>query len=146
MLLNVNRKGRVGRPTVSTAKIRNALQNLVDGQLGNIDSWLNQVANGTPKVNQDGEPIRDNQGSLVFVVRPDPASAVKIISDLAEYVVPKLSRSDVAVVAKVETVNDLNSMSTLELQHRLLVALGIGAEVVEVEKVPEFLQAERVES
>lgn len=144
MLINLNRKGRAGRPTVSTAKVRNALQNLVDGQLENIDAWLHQVADGTPKVDQDGKPIRDKQGSLIFVVRPDPASAVKIISDLAEYVVPKLSRSDVALVAQVENVS-LDHMSTEQLQHRLLIALGIGAETVEVEQVPEFLQAERVE-
>lgn len=134
MLLNVNRKGRVGRPSLSTAKVRSALQNLVDGQLENIDSWLKQVAAGTPKVNQDGEPLRDADGSLIFVVRPDPASAVKLINDLAEYVIPKLSRSEATVVAHVESVSPAD-MSTPELERRLMVALGLGADVLEAEYV-----------
>ena len=125
MLINVKPKNRQKRATVTTARVRSSLQNLVDGQLENIGKWMKQTAEGVPKVDANGNVIRDNQGSVVFVNRPDPAAAVKLVSELAEYVVPKLSRADVAVAARVEHDFDPKTASTEQLQQRLLESLGL---------------------
>ena len=142
MLINVKRKNPITRPTLSTAKIRNALQSLVDGQVSNVDGWLREVAGGIPKVDAEGQPLRDAAGSIVWVNKPDPATAVKLIGDLAEFIIPKLSRSDVSMVGKVEHQHlEPGQMNAEQLQAELLRSLGIvqqpiEGEIIDVEAVP----------
>ena len=131
MLIDVPRR-RNGRPTLTTAKVRGALQSLVEGQLENIDTWLRQTANGTPKVDRDGKIVRDKEGSVVYTVKPDPAQAVKLVADLAEFVIPRLSRSEATVVAQVEQVQRIEDVPTDVLKQRLMSSLGLTAEDAEV--------------
>jgi hypothetical protein len=122
MLIDVKPKRRMSRATVNSARIRGHLQALVDGQTANIGQWLKQTAEGIVKVDVDGNPVRDSQGSVVYVNKPDPGGAVKLVSELAEYVIPKLSRSEVS--ATVEHL-PIDQQSSLALQQRVLESLGL---------------------
>jgi hypothetical protein len=59
-----------GTPNKDTSEIKLAFKQLIENNLDNLTAWLEQVA-------------EDN-----------PDKALKIIHDLAEYVLPKLARTD----------------------------------------------------
>jgi hypothetical protein len=125
---------------------RRAIAEFVESNAPRFNSWLERVADGIPKRDQDGRPIRDGQGSIVYVVKPDPAQAIKLVGELTEYHLPKLSRSEQSVAMQIEQHGefDPSRLSTEELQRRLLVALGMGADVIEV--VPVEATQTRVEA
>ena len=87
--------------------------------------------------------MKASNGSTVWVVRPDPATALKITTDICEYHLPKLSRADVAVVAQVEHLHDLpiEQVPSAELRRRLLESLGmndlISGQTIEGKLVPD---------
>lgn len=122
-------KGAVGRPTRES---RAAIAAFVQQQLPRLDMLLGQIINGLPKVDREGEPIRDKEGSVVYVVKPDPQAGFKCLTDIIEYHIPRLSRSEATVVAQVEQVQRIEDVPTDVLRHRLMVSLGITAEDVEV--------------
>lgn len=62
---------RKGKPNKTTAEIRNAFQLLVEDNLDNMKVWLSDVA------------------------AEDPERALEIILKMSEYIVPKLSRTEV---------------------------------------------------
>ena len=62
---------RKGVPNKTTAEIRNAFQMLVEDNLDNMKVWLSDVA------------------------QEDPERALEIILKMSEYIVPKLSRTEV---------------------------------------------------
>jgi hypothetical protein len=102
--------------------------------LPRLDSWLQQVANGLPKLNAQGEPLRDSEGSIIFVVRPDPQAAIKCVADICEYHIPKLSRAEVS--ATVENL-PVDQRSTAQLQREILERLGLfDGEIIDVEPLP----------
>jgi hypothetical protein len=146
MLIDVKPRGKIGRVAGTNARLRSSLQSLVDGEVANIRTWLHLAAQRIPKVNADGEVLRDNQGSVVWVNKPDPLGAIKTIAELAEFVVPKLSRTEATVAAKIEHGVDISSMNARELEARLLTALGLNegnvvdVEHVMVEPVPEWMK------
>lgn len=112
-----------------TSRARIAIGEFVNDNVDQMSDWLQRVANGLPKLNADGEVIRDSDGSVVWVNKPDAAGALKALADLAEYHLPKLSRAEVA--ATVEHT-DPALLSTEQLQRRLLVSLGLTAEDAEI--------------
>lgn len=59
-----------GVPNKSTAAIKEAYQKLIEDNLDNLTKWLNTIA------------------------EKDPEKAIRILSDLSEYVIPKLARTD----------------------------------------------------
>ena len=144
MLIDVKPRGRSKRGTVVTARVRASLQALVDNQIENIGDWLRQTATGLPKVDAEGKPIVDNQGSVVWVNKPDPATAVKLVNDLAEYVIPKLSRSEQSAVVRIEEGHlDVAAMTTEDLKRFVLRQAGvdsIDALTVEAEPVPDWME------
>ena len=72
------KKGRSGNPggkkpgtlNKTTKDIKEAYRKLIENNLGNLTKWLNKIA------------------------EKDPEKAIKIISELSEYVIPKLARSE----------------------------------------------------
>ena len=62
---------RKGIPNKSTQEIRNAFQLLVESNLDNMKTWLSDVAS------------------------EDPERALEIILKMSEYIVPKLSRTEI---------------------------------------------------
>jgi len=79
---------RKGIPNKSTAEIRNAFQLLVEDNLDNMNVWLSDVAS------------------------EDPERALVIILKMSEYIVPKLSRTEVkADITDKSIVINLNRLN-----------------------------------
>lgn len=79
---------RKGIPNKSTAEIRNAFQLLVEDNLDNMKVWLSDVAS------------------------EDPERALEIILKMSEYIVPKLSRTEVkADITDKSIVINLNRLN-----------------------------------
>lgn len=74
------RKGQTGNPNgrkkgvpnKNTSLIKEAYQKLIEDNLDNLTMWLMTIA------------------------EKDPEKAIRILSDLSEYVIPKLARTDLA--------------------------------------------------
>lgn len=80
----------------------------VEQNLPRLDCWMQQVANGIPKVDMNCEPIRDTNGSVVYLVKPDPATAIKLVADICEYHLPKLSRQDVQLTGVLGSLDSIS--------------------------------------
>ena len=60
-----------GALNYTTRDIKEAYRLLIENNLDNLTAWLNQVA------------------------EKDPEKAIKILSDLSEYIIPKLARQEI---------------------------------------------------
>ena len=60
-----------GTPNKATRDIKQAYKELIERNLDNLTLWIEQIA------------------------AKDPEKAIRILSDLSEYVVPKLARTDI---------------------------------------------------
>jgi len=60
-----------GTPNKVTQDIRDAYQKLIEDNLDNLTLWLESIA------------------------EKDPEKAIRILSDLSEYVIPKLARTEI---------------------------------------------------
>jgi|TARA_R110001583_G_scaffold27507_2_gene98271 hypothetical protein len=79
---------RKGIPNKTTAEIRNAFQLLIEDNLDNMKVWLSDVA------------------------QEDPERALEIMLKMAEYIVPKLSRTEVkADITDKSIVINLNRLN-----------------------------------
>lgn len=128
----------------TTKQSRQAIAMFVEQNLPRLDCWMQQVANGIPKVNADCEPLRDMDGSIIYVIKPDPATAIKLVADICEYHLPKLSRSEQSSVVRVEQGElDVTSMSTEDLKRYVLRQAGVDSLDVltlNAEPLPEWLE------
>jgi hypothetical protein len=61
----------VGTPNKATRDIKEAYRLLIENNLDNLTEWIESIA------------------------KKDPEKAIRIISDLSEYVIPKLARTDI---------------------------------------------------
>jgi len=76
-----------------TKEFKAIVQDLIDENQDNVKLWLDRVANGVPGEYQtNDEGLRE---TIRYPVVADPAKAVDLISKLAEYVAPKLTRTEV---------------------------------------------------
>lgn len=97
-------KGRSGRPPGSgrapgvpnkaTRDARLAIAAFVDDNAGRMQEWLDQVANGVPRCDADGNQRYDDEGEPLWLVPPNPEKAYNMLRDVVEYHVPKLARSE----------------------------------------------------
>lgn len=81
-----------GTPNKVTKEFREIVQNLIDKNAENVETWLEQVALGVPA------ETREVEGSTIVVrpgVAPNPEKALDLLNKLAEYAAPKLSRSEI---------------------------------------------------
>lgn len=85
-------KGRPkGIPNKATTDIREAFKRLIELNIPKFERWLTAVAEG------ETAEIRDDKGKLVKIVtirKPDPAKALELMHNLAEYNIPKLARTE----------------------------------------------------
>ena len=123
---------------------RRAIAEFVESNIPRLNGWLNQVANGVQARTVEGKPVIDSYGSPVWLIKPDPLAALKVVGDLTEYHLPKLSRTEAALT--VEHV-DPTKMSKAQLEQAILASLGVDAvdgEFVQVpDTLPAFLQREQ---
>jgi len=77
-----------------TREFRGIVQDLIDENADNVRVWLNQVANGVPGEYRD-RPDGGGRDVVRHPIAADPARAVDLIGRLAEYVAPKLTRTEV---------------------------------------------------
>ena len=127
-------------------KARIAITRLADQGAPQMLGWLQDAANGIPKRNLKGEPLRDSNGSIMWLVKPDPLGAFKAMADVMDYHLPRLSRQDVDLQAKIEKEFDPSRMSSAELQNLVLQQLGIlstgePVEPIDVEPLPDLQEA-----
>lgn len=84
------KKGQLNKVTKEFKAI---VQDLIDENQDNVKVWLDRVANGVAgeyQTNADG--LRE---TIRYPVVADPGKAVDLINKLAEYVAPKLTRTEV---------------------------------------------------
>ena len=81
---------RAGIPNKATADARRAIAEFVDGNAHRLTDWLDQVAQGVQKLDEEGNPTGE------FAVPPNPAKAFDMFQSVVEYHVPKLARMEVA--------------------------------------------------
>ena len=79
-----------GMPNKATADARQAIAQFVDGNAHRLTEWLDAVARGVPKVDEEGKPTGE------YAVPPNPAKAFDMFQSVVEYHVPKLARMEVA--------------------------------------------------
>jgi len=76
-----------------TREFKSIVQDLIDENADNVKVWLDRVAHGVP-----GEYLDRPEGGRDVVRHPiaaGPARAVDLLGRLAEYVAPKLARTEV---------------------------------------------------
>lgn len=89
-------KGRPkGSPNKTTKEIRDAYQMLLENNASKLEEWLSRVA------------------------EKNPAKAIELMSNLSEYILPKLSRAEVKAEIKVEDEVDLSKYTTEQLKEAL---------------------------
>lgn len=94
---------RKGVPNKATADVREAIALLLQSNVENFSVWLAAVAAGEkeadPVLNAEGlaeldpktgEPVIEYN----WLRRPDPATALKLAMDMAEFHIPKLARTE----------------------------------------------------
>ena len=79
-----------GTPNKATQDARQAIASFVDGNAHRLTEWLDQVAQGVPKLDEEGNPTGE------YSVLPNPAKAFDMFQSVVEYHVPKLARMEVA--------------------------------------------------
>lgn len=94
---------RKGVPNKANASLKEAIVHIVDSTRDDCLDWLKSVAEGQreldPEFDEDGNPKLDDEGNPVgeevWLRRPDPAAALKLWTDLAEFMQPKLARTEI---------------------------------------------------
>ncbi len=91
---------QAGTPNKATSEFRSVINKLLEDNAGNFQRWLTQVAEG------DGSEH----------CKPNPGKALDIIAGLAEYVAPKLARTEVTGAdggpLEVENTLDVSNLPT----------------------------------
>lgn len=72
-----------GSPNKVSQEARQAIASFVDGNAHRLTGWLDQVAEGIPKAEDDG-----------YWVQPNPAKAFELFQSVVEYHIPKLARTE----------------------------------------------------
>lgn len=98
-------KGRPkGSPNKTTKEIRDAYQMLLENNASKLEEWLSRVA------------------------EKNPAKAIELMSNLSEYILPKLSRAEVKAEIKQKGVIDLSKLPQDVLDKLIDESNNTGAE------------------
>jgi hypothetical protein len=81
---------KVGSVNKTTRDVREAIAKVLGDNADNFGKWLTEVAEG-----RRGK-IKNGYGKVVdsWLIKPDPARAVEIAMNMAEYHIPKLARTE----------------------------------------------------
>ena len=132
----------------SVREARRAVADFVDSNLPRFNGWLSQVANGIPQVDKNGVVQTTESGVPIYLVKPDPLAAIKVVADVCEYHLPKLARTDVAVTGVVAhldggewTQEELAKLPLSELKRMALEHMirGDTIDVTPTEVLPDWL-------
>lgn len=129
----------------SVVNARRAIAEFVDGNLPRFNEWLNHVANGIPATTKSGQLVFDSNDCPVYLVKPDPLAAIKVVADITEYHLPKLSRQDVSVTAITGTLDSLSPFAQellLMTPERVVAHLE---QTHEAQRVPAWLRADTID-
>lgn len=126
----------VGAYSRTTKEARAAISTFVEGNLPKLQGWLSQVAAGLVKVDSNGEPVLDAQDSVVFVIKPDPAQAIKLVADICEYHLPKLSRAEVSSVNVSANLGTLTVEQLRVMRAELLEGRSVDSATAEIDITP----------
>ena len=74
----------VGAKHKATAQAREAIGRCVDGNVERLQTWLDNIADGVPKPDAEGE----------YVIPPNPGRAFELFQSVVEYHIPKLARTE----------------------------------------------------
>lgn len=77
-------------PGKTTIAAREAIGRFVDGNAHRLQVWLDEIANGVPRV----DPATGQVIPGEFEVAPNPEKASTLFLNIIEYHVPKLSRTE----------------------------------------------------
>jgi hypothetical protein len=79
-----------GTPNKVNRDVREAIAKVLGDNTDNFGKWLTEVAEG-----RRGK-IKNGYGKVVdsWLIKPDPARAVEIAMNMAEYHIPKLARTE----------------------------------------------------
>ena len=78
----------------ATREARAAIAEFVDGNAHRLQEWLDRVANGVQREDEEGNPMFDDEGNPMWIVPPNPEKAFNLFQSVVEYHVPKLARSE----------------------------------------------------
>lgn len=86
-----------GTPNKATADVRKSIALLAERNVGKLERWITEVADGVEKpVIRFGEILTDKSGNPLMVkVGQDPGRAADLLLRALEYHIPKLARSEV---------------------------------------------------
>lgn len=102
-------KGRPkGSRNKATGTLKAAIAHVLQSTQSQCLGWLQSVADGEKeyRFDEEGQPVTDDKGNHLFdwTRRPEPAAALKLWSDLAEFGLPKLARTEVAIDPEANTL------------------------------------------
>jgi hypothetical protein len=83
---NAGKGRKKGVPNRATADVREAIAMLLKRNTDKLEKWLHAVA--------EGEKVTREDGKVRWLRMPDPGHALRLMSDLAEYHIPKLARTE----------------------------------------------------
>ena len=130
--VGINLGGRPkGSPNKATANAREAIAAFVDNNTNRMEELLEQIRSGIPVRDAlTGEPIMNSDGSIKWLVEPNPKQAFDAMQSVIEYHIPKLARveqtgADGGPIAMASLVAglDLRGLGDSELQ-QVLALLG----------------------
>lgn len=129
------RYANVGRPrgatNKATATAREAIAMFVDDNTHRLEEMLDKIKDGIPVCDaRTGEPIYNSDGSIKWLVEPNPKGAFDAMQSVIEYHIPKLARVEqtginggpIAMASLVAGL-DLKGLGDTELQ-QVLALLG----------------------
>lgn len=79
---------QAGTPNKATSDARVAIATFVDGNAHRLSGWLEEVANGKQKLDEEGNPTGE------YIIPPNPAKAFDLFQSVVEYHIPKLARTE----------------------------------------------------
>lgn len=82
----VNRK----KSPRSIQQVRDQFNKLQEGMQPHVREWVTKIADGVARLDEDGAPVRREDGSIVYEVSPDPKGAIDTYLKLSEFVIPRL--------------------------------------------------------
>ena len=90
---SAKKSSRKGSPNKTTKELRDSFQFFVENNVSQFQDWIEQVAES------------------------NPAKAIELVTSLGEYIIPKLSRTEIEADVKQEVTNlNIDNLSLDELE------------------------------